>query len=209
MKIATKLISLAAAALMGTAASAATIGFTEGQRADVAGTTRIVPVDAASGMPGFDLGTINSGDDVNLHGRIVTQVDTYTFTATSAVKVKWIFGGYALAAGGFETDSGFVAAAGGSPKSPSLGAPGSTADLMFTDGMNVFTPSISPVSTDIVAGNPAIISLAAGTYSFSINGLNSDDALYDIQISAVPLPAGAVLLLTGLAGFGLARRRRT
>ena len=50
---------------------------------------------------------------------------------------------------------------------------------------------------------------------YVIHGAFLDDGSYRAtlpvaaaEISPVPLPAGAALLLTGLAGFGIARRRR-
>lgn len=58
----------------------------------------------------------------------------------------------------------------------------------------------------------------AGTYRLSFSGAGAENesnrcgdcgALIDnVTIAAVPLPAGALLLLTGLAGLGLSRRRK-
>ena len=58
----------------------------------------------------------------------------------------------------------------------------------------------------------------AGTYRLSFSGAGAQNesngcgdcgALIDnVSIAAVPLPAGALLLLTGLAGLGLSRRRK-
>lgn len=50
----------------------------------------------------------------------------------------------------------------------------------------------------------------AGEFTLLYAAANGNPSILNVQadISPVPLPAGAVLLLTGLAGFGVARRRR-
>ncbi len=208
MKLTSTLFGVATALVVGSAATAATVNaVTEGQRDQVAGTSLVVPTDAASGAPGFDLGSVSNGENIDIHGRVVTQVDVYTFTTDRVAKVEWIFGGYDLELGGSETDSGLVAAT-GNPASPNVGQPGSDVDIFFDDGGGPIAAAGNTFSTDIIAGDPLIAVLGPGTYSFHIDGSNQFDALYDIRISAVPLPAGAVLLLTGLAGLGIARRRR-
>ena len=65
-----------------------------------------------------------------------------------------------------------------------------------------------------VAGFPATLSLAAGEV-FAFGGFWKADAftLSDLTVEvadppAVPLPAGGALLLTGIAGIALAKRRR-
>lgn len=53
---------------------------------------------------------------------------------------------------------------------------------------------------------------AAGEYTLKFAATGTDDSygglIDDVSISAVPVPAGGVLLLTALGGLGLARRRK-
>ncbi len=197
--------TVVALALTG-AAHAATYIYTEGQRDQVAGSTVITPQDAANTSPGFDLGTANAGDSIDIHGRIVTRTDYYTFTATESFTIEWIFGGYALENPGSvqypaddNTQSGLTSRPAGNGDNSPVN--------IYLDGVaaagNTFT-------AEITSGDPTIFGrMPAGTYVLSIDGgFDFPDALYDIRIQAVPLPAGAVLLLTGLAGLGVARRRR-
>lgn len=204
-----KLISTTAVALVVTAAAAqaATFAWTEGMRAQVAGTDLINPdVDATNSPPGFNIGTLGtSGGNIDVHGRIVSRIDFYEFTSDRAFRVDWLFGGYDLAAGEVNypgddnTVSGLTSRAfGNGDQSPVNVFLNGTA----SDG-NTFT-------ADIVGGDSKIFGrMAAGTYTLRVDGdFTRLDALYDIRIQAVPLPAGGLLLLTALGGLGIARRRR-
>ena len=73
----------------------------------------------------------------------------------------------------------------------------------------------SLASTDLSGANPSISFFAdAGTYFFAINATEPSDSpvkiasSYELSVTAIPLPAGAVLLLSGLAGFAVMRRKR-
>lgn len=216
----------AAIALGATAATAAsyTFQYTEGMRDLVKGSIALSPEDASPAIPGFDIGTLNAGDKVAVHGRIFNNIDTFTFTATTRVKVKWILDGYILDKDDSLVDlSGYVAAKREAPGvsnfvvDDTVGAPIGITAMTFdedSDGLGLVPAVGSPFSAEISAragSDDKIIALAAGTYTFKLDGKSTGsthDALYDIKISAVPLPAGALLLLTGLAGLGIARRRK-
>lgn len=214
MKLKSTILSTLAALALGTAASAATIGITEGNREHVIGT--VVAPATGTGIADtdeFDLtgfGTLVSGSTLEIYGRIINNEDTYIFSSNREFRVQWIFDGYSTLESGFVADSGFVATPTGS-----AGAP---ANISITDlGTNTTTPGIaSPFQTDIIAANGSNIQVfsskfSAGTYALTIDGLGNFpiDTQYDLRITAVPLPAGALLLLTGLAGLGVARRRQS
>ncbi|GJL94698.1 MAG: hypothetical protein DHS20C05_11030 [Hyphococcus sp.] len=182
------------------AASAATIGYTEGKRDTVIGTTAIAGPDVPSSPPGFALPTVGFGagefSQVDIYGRIVGAVDTYSFTATSDFIIEFIFDGYSTA-GGFVSASGFV----------NDGTSGSTTEFSLT-GTNVTTGAIPfSLSTDITGGFALLFAGTAGDYVLSLNGMSAA-ALYDLSIQAVPIPGALPLLLSGIAGLGFASRRK-
>ena len=67
-------------------------------------------------------------------------------------------------------------------------------------------------ATNITSANPDGSVLfrdsAAGQYMLTITGINRTPALYDINISQVPVPSAGLLLLTALGGAAAMRRRK-
>lgn len=197
-------------------ACATTIGFTEGARPLVAGTTAVAD-NADDSLPGFNFGSTLSAtgvDTINLFGRIETAHDIFQFQldASSPFTVSFIFGGYDLAAGGHVSTSGFVV-------DPTVaGDPGNTSEFK----LRITSPGDTPLgdvffSTPYTSGNPFIFGATApGTYRFRIDGGVGGPggaAFYDIRISAAttPLPAALPIFGTGLGlGLGLLgwRKRR-
>lgn len=69
-------------------------------------------------------------------------------------------------------------------------------------------------STALSGANPSISFVAdAGDYFFALDATKPSDSLtkiassYALNVTAIPLPAGAVLLLSALTGLGFMRRR--
>jgi len=187
--------------LMAGSAMAATVGFTEGTRDAVNGTTAIGG-DVAGGAVGFDLdgaSSVGNGaaefSQIDVYGRVVNGRDTYNFSATTNFLVSLIFGGYETGAG-LVAQSGFVAEASGS----------NTSEFSLT--------GLTPLSltTDVTSGASLLFEAGPGDYAISVKGQGSG-ALYDLRIEAlsisvVPLPASGLLLLMAVGGLGFARKRR-
>jgi hypothetical protein len=203
-------LALAAAAVAVSAgiAAAATVGYTEGIRPQVAGTTALND-DATNSAPGFALGTVSAGgpvDIIEVYGRIVGNADVYQFVATTAFRIDFIFGGYDLEGGGHVAESGFVA-------DPNVsGNPGNDSRfrLRMTSPDDVLI-DVLEFSTPVTGGPSFIFGAGPGEYRFRIDGGHPDAgaALYDIRISSTPLPAGLPVFITGLGlGLGLLRWRR-
>ncbi|MEM9344366.1 MAG: VPLPA-CTERM sorting domain-containing protein [Pseudomonadota bacterium] len=202
-------IGLAAMALACTAgvADAATVAYTEGARPRVEGTTKLSDV-AGSASGAYDVftndggalgGSFDIGDVVRVYGRVVGGVDTYTFDTSTDFTIRFIFGGYDLANGGSVNESGFV--------SETVAEKTATFRLTNTDTNDIQTVTYT---TDITGGNSFIFAGGPGTYLFSIDGRGDQGrpvGLYDLRITAVPLPASALLMLTALGGVAVASRR--
>lgn len=210
MNFKSALTASAVAVFLGTTASAATIGITEGTRGLVAGTTAVAATDTSQNPAlAFDLDTLGTlgADSFEVYGRIVDSLDNFAFgfSSTASFRVSWIFGGYDLAAGGSVANSGFVSE-GNAIKS-------ATFNLLDADNGFSVVKTLT-ATTDITSGPELIFSAGAGNYVLQVDGTGANAqgsgvGLYDVQISAVPLPAGFLLLGTALGGLGIARRRKT
>lgn len=202
-------VAVAVIAALPTLSSSATVGITEGIRPLVAGTTAVPTTDtSANPANAFNLDTLGTlgPDTFEIYGRIVDSVDNFAFgfSSTSTFKANWIFGGYSLASGAFVSDSGFVAQ-GNTPKT-------ATFNLLDADnGFSVVSTLTAP--TDITSGPSLLFSAGPGNYVLQVDGSGANAAgngvgLYDIRISAVPLPASALLLIFGVGGLGAMSRRK-
>ncbi|WP_300030774.1 VPLPA-CTERM sorting domain-containing protein [uncultured Roseobacter sp.] len=203
-----KLTSLLTGAFLALAAplSAATVGYTEGSRALVDGTTRISDA-AASGL---NLGTIGYGagefSQIVLSGRLVGHADFFTFTAASDFMVSFAFDG--ISVGGNEIESGFVRERRGHNEADFVLRP--QGDPAGTQTRRLRTDISDPSD---YGTTPTIFRARGGqTYSFGVDSRVAREkgaATYDIRISVVPLPAGVLFLMTGLAGLGVLARRKS
>ena len=198
------------------AAHAATFMVTEGtgqNRPLVAGSIDLG--DAPSGGAGFQLGTFGSEDTLGIYGRIVSATDrfTYTFNATEGFNVAFDFDGYALENGG-SVDAGYSGLInqnvvnGGDLSS---GGKGVTISLLSVALNSIIaTRDFVTNVTSLTTASAGIFSgIAAGKYRLIVDGSGGPNtgtaALYDILITAVPIPAALPLLASA---FGLARIAR-
>jgi hypothetical protein len=200
----------AAAFVIGTAASATTIDFT----ADAAGTTTLSgsegpgwilssnPADSITNLgsahPNCDVSGLacnNDGFGVGQSDEITNNgvLESITITFTHAVTLTAVHFLDMFVSDGEETEAGHV----------TIG--GTAGDI---DASIAATASSGP-GYKLLDG----LTLTGTTFTFWASAGNDDAgdadvALAAIEIAPIPLPAGALLMGTALAGFGFMRRRR-
>lgn len=216
--------------LAATSVAATTFTWTEGDgenRKRVADSTDLE--DASNGSPGFDLNLSNGGDafafddKLQIHGRIVGARDTFSFDFEfgAGFTVEFDLDGYELAAGligsdgvsSYEQLSGLVDqdGRGGNPfvqDDPD----GKFVKFTLTGGGSSESRTFQ---TNVLDGDdPFIFRGKANTrYTLTVDGRSprstkNFDALYDLTISTVPLPAGAWLMIGAFGGLAAMRRRK-
>ncbi len=78
-----------------------------------------------------------------------------------------------------------------------------------TISLGTWSVTLGPIGVNDDASGSWTFATTGGGLSFSnVGGDNIGAILTKVTLSAVPLPAGAPLLLAGLAGLGLLKRRR-
>lgn len=188
-----------------TAAHAATVTLSEGVRAPILGSIDLGDV-KGSARGAYFAGDFGTGDTLRIHGRVVHKRDTFAFTMDTGFDVSFLFGGY-------ETENGTTRGSGFT----SAGRKMNTSVFRLFDaltGVEVAAKTFSSgiTSSSDTGGNALIFSAGPGDYLFQIDGAAYDNrraaALYDIEISAVPLPASSLMLLAGVGALGMARRRK-
>lgn len=208
------------------AASPVVVTFTEGtgqNRALVEGSVDLD--DAPDGSPGIDLNFYNggaafdNGDVVQLHGRIVGATDLFIFTFESSVDfdIMFDFDGYDLEGGGSVAAgySGLIDQKVVNDLSDVTSTGGKKVKFSLLDSMGGLVDSeefITNVTSLTTSDSDIFMNIAAGSYSLIVDGSvgtqTNKKALYDLKISAIPLPLPGLLLLGGLGGLALARRRK-
>ncbi|MEL7026319.1 MAG: VPLPA-CTERM sorting domain-containing protein [Pseudomonadota bacterium] len=196
-------------ALAASTASAATVSITEGKRDTILGSTKIGDA-KGSAARAYDAGDFGEGDTLKLHGRMVGAVDAFAFSfgGSQAVEFSFAFGGYATNVGASRA-SGFVGT--GSSENTSVFRLLDANDPSRVIAERTFTSGILSAADN--GDSPSIFRVDPGDYIFQIDGSGQGNtgksaALYDIQISTVPVPASGLLLLAGFGAMAALRRKK-
>lgn len=186
--------AVSALLLSAVAASAATVTYTEGKRTETIGGVDVSGYAALSGngdIDSFDVGTAVQGDSAMVIGRVAGVGNSDAWTSSS------VTGTMSLSIDAYAESS----RAGVSPFSAMF--------ELIVDGTSVETITLSGTSADTLTATFADLKITGDSVEILITSLagRSD---YDLSasISAVPLPATAAFLLAGLAGLGVAGRRK-
>lgn len=207
-------IAAAALSAMASAASAMTVGVTEGERELVEGTEKISNNQA---LNGYDLlagqSNFSGGDVAEVYGRIFGTDDIYTFTVGDGVKTS-----ISLILGNVKLDNGGTILSGvtgelmdGSPSTDDVTFSLQQRDPIFND--EIGSPLSKSITPDYTSGAALLFAdLASGYYELTIS--SNGAALYAFSaatrgdVSAVPVPAALPLLMASIVGLGFVGRKR-
>ncbi|MEM1432135.1 MAG: hypothetical protein AAGG09_21975, partial [Pseudomonadota bacterium] len=157
------------------------------------------------------------GHVIGIHGRIVSAEDRFTFSVRDGAvfDVRFDFDGYTLEGGGVVAPglSGLVTQSASREPDLSLAAKGVRIALLDDTLTELDSITYGSHQTSATTTNASIFSeLEAGTYTLVVDGSVGPNtnaaALYDIEVSIVPLPLPLLMLTTGLGGLVLLGRRR-
>lgn len=217
----TNKIVLAACGLFlgASAASAASVGYTEGFRGLVDDTTQIGFGEANDSDSPFMLTdpALSAGDSVELYGMIRGDADHYSIQSGEDFDLSFLFGGYSY--------SSDFSGPGSSDTSGLQFGSSNAGDMielkLFSqdDGTGALTEvfaktySNSVISAADAGGASLIFHATAGSYVLVVSATSDASATYDLRVDAqsvaeAPLPAALPLLVASLAGLGFVSRRR-
>ncbi|MEM8774354.1 MAG: VPLPA-CTERM sorting domain-containing protein [Pseudomonadota bacterium] len=154
----------------------------------------------------LDLGVIAPNTDVGIAGRIVTAVDTWSFETLTPWSISFV--DLPIDDQQFFDSSDITNPAG------NFASNGDTTSAIFSifevgNATALFSQEITATDGGVGTENLLNFSGLAGSFILEIDGQpGSPGATYDIGISSVPLPAAAWLLLAGVGGLSVMKRRR-